>query len=312
MSLHIIVGAGAVGSGTAIILADSGHTVRVITRSGTGPEHPNIELVRADASDRASLIRLTAGAHSLYNCANPPYDKWSTAWPPLAASFLAAAEATGARLITMSNLYGYAAGTSPLRSTDPLDAPTRKGTIRADMWRDVLAAHDAGRIRATELRASDYFGPGVGETAHLGDRVVPKALAGRNVSVLGDPATLHSWSYIGDVCTALATLGTDDRSLGRAWHAPTAPPQSARDMVGHICEAAGVKPVKVKSVPSIALRIGGLVVPVMRELHEMLYQFEEPFIIDASDTEAMFGLTPTTLEQQLKATIASPPAAARA
>ncbi len=311
MSFHVIVGAGAVGSGTALVLAESGNTVRIITRSGTGPDHSSIELVRADASDSASLTRLTVGAHSLYNCASPPYDKWVTAWPPLAASFLAAAEATGARLITMSNLYGYPAGTSPLRATDPLDAPTRKGTIRADMWRDALAAHDAGRLQATELRASDYFGPGVGETAHLGDRVLPKALVGKNVSVLGDPDTLHSWSYIGDVCTALATLGTDDRSLGRAWHVPTEPPQSARDMVGHICEAAGVTPVKVKSVPSIALKVGGMVVPVMRELHEMLYQFEQPLIIDASDTESIFGLSPTPLEQQLKATIAATPALAR-
>ena len=115
MSMHTIVGAGAVGSGTAIRLAEAGHDVRIVTRSGSGPAHPNIELVAADASDSTRLTELTRGAHALYNCANLPYDKWTTGWPPLAEAFLAAAEATGARLVTMSNLYGFARDTSPMR-----------------------------------------------------------------------------------------------------------------------------------------------------------------------------------------------------
>ncbi len=301
---HVIVGAGAVGSGTASRLADAGHRVRVITRSGSGPEHANVERVAADASDQARLVALTQGARSLYNCANPPYDQWVTDWPPLAASLLVTAGVTGARLITMSNLYGYAATTEPMRSTDSLAAPTRKGAIRERMWNDAIAAHDAGRVRATELRASDYFGPGLGESAHLGDRVVPNVLSGRNVRVLGDPDAPHSWTYIGDVCAALATLGTDDRSLGRAWHVPTGPARSARQMVDAISAAAGTDPVATRSIPKAVLKIAGVFVPVMREVLEVQYQFEDAFIIDASDTEATFGLRPTPLDEQLKETIA--------
>ena len=106
MSLHVIVGAGAVGSGTALRLAEAGHDVRLVTRSGNGPDHPAVERVAADATDTTRLVALAGGAHALYNCANPPYDRWATAWPPLAASFLAAAEATEARVVTMGNLYG--------------------------------------------------------------------------------------------------------------------------------------------------------------------------------------------------------------
>jgi nucleoside-diphosphate-sugar epimerase len=152
---------------------------------------------------------------------------------------------SGARLVTMSNLYGYAKNSSPMRATDPLDPPSTKGAIRVQMWNEALAAHETGRVRVTELRASDYFGPGLGDSAHLGDRFVPKAAKGKGVSVVGDPEASHSWTYIGDVCAMLAILGTDDRALGRAWHVPTVAPRSATHMVADISASAGVKAAKV-------------------------------------------------------------------
>ncbi len=303
MSFHVIVGAGAVGAGTALQLADAGHDVRIVTRSGSGPNHANIERVAADASDSGRLSELAHGAHSLYNCANPPYNKWATAWPPLAASLIAASTATGARLVTMSNLYGFARGVQPMRATDPLAPFMNKGRIRSDMWDDALRAHNEGRIQATEVRASDYFGPGLGETSHLGDRAVPPVLAGKSVSLLGPADVIHSWSFIGDVCTTMATVGTDDRSLGRAWHVPTLPAVTARTMINAISDEAGLPHVKIRQIPAIALRLGGLFSPVIRELLEVRYQFSEPFVIESSDTTEVFGLEPTPMDEQVRETL---------
>lgn len=305
MALHLIVGAGPVGSGTALRLADGGHDVRVVTRSGSGPTHDRIERIAGDATDARLLTGLSAGAHSIYNAANPPYHRWPTAWPVLADSLLTTAERTDARLVTMSNLYGFAQGASPMRATEPLDPPTRKGAVRANMWDQALLAHSAGRVRVTEARASDYVGPDLGAGSHLGDRVVPRALAGKNVSFVGAADVAHSWTYINDVCDLLAVLGTDERSLGRAWHVPTEPPRSVQQMVDRLCELAGTTPVKVRRVPPSALRVLGVVLPVVREIREVLYQFEQPFEIDAADTTAEFGLRATALDDQLRATIAS-------
>ena len=107
MSEHVIVGAGAVGSATALLLAGRGEQVRVISRRGTGPQHAAIERVAADATDAERLTALATGAAALYNCANPLYHQWFTDWPPLASALLTAAERSGAVLATMSNLYGY-------------------------------------------------------------------------------------------------------------------------------------------------------------------------------------------------------------
>ena len=305
MAFHLIVGAGAVGSGTAILLAEAGHDVTIVTRSGSGPDHPAISRVAADATDADRLTELAAGAHAVINCANPPgYHQWAEQWPPLAAAMLEAAERAGARLVTMSNLYGYAEGASPMRALDPLDPPTAHGQIRADLWHEALAAHEAGRVRATEVRASDYVGPGLGDTAHLGDRFVPRILAGKTAQVVGSPDAPHSWSYIDDVCRTVAVVATDDRALGRPWHVPTLPPKSARQMADALAAAGGASPAKVSKIPRVALRLAALFSPMMRVVLQMTYQFDAPFEIDAADTTATFGIEPTPLDQQIAATLA--------
>lgn len=303
--LHVVVGGGTTGSATALLLADTGHRVRVITRSGTGPAHPSIELLAADASDAAALGRITTDASVIYNCANPAYHKWTSDWPPLAASLLQAATDAEAVLVTLGNLYGYAAPTAPMRETDPLTPPSVKGGVRVAMWNEALAAHQAGRVRITEARASDFIGPGVGANGHMGDRVVPRLLVGKAVSLLGQLDVDHSWTAISDVAHTLVAIGSEEQAWGRAWHVPTAAPQTQRQMVERMCELASVAPVKVKALPPIALRTGGLFSPPIREIREMMYQFEKPFVIDSSATTEAFGLEATALDDTLTAAIDS-------
>ena len=279
---HVIVGAGATGTATARLLAGRGASVIVVTRSGSGPSHPNIELIAADATDSQRLTTISAGASAIYNCANPPYHRWTSDWPPLASSLLTAAERTGAVLVILSNLYGYANPTRPMRATDPLDPSSVKGGVRADMWHAALAAHERGAVRVTEARASDFIGPNIGQTAHMGDRVLDRVRKGKSVSLLGDLDALHSWTAIDDVAMTLATIAEDERAWGRAWHVPTVAPISQRDLVHRMCKIAGVEPVKVKGIPNLALRALGVFVPAMRELREVAYQFEAPFIIDSA------------------------------
>lgn len=174
---HVVVGSGVIGREVARLLVERGEPVRMVTRSGSGPEHPLVERVAADAADPVRLTELAAGADALYNCASPAYPRWASDWPPLAAALLVAAERSGAVLVTMSNLYGYGPCPMPMTERTPLAATSVKGQVRARMWRDALAAHEAGRARVTEVRASDYLG--VSPNSFVHDRVVPALLAGR-------------------------------------------------------------------------------------------------------------------------------------
>ncbi|MCU0311772.1 MAG: NAD-dependent epimerase/dehydratase family protein [Acidimicrobiales bacterium] len=304
MGRHVVIGAGPTGRGTAVRLAESGHEVRLVTRRGTTVAHDGIDAVAADASHAERMVEVTIGADAVYNCVNPPYAAWATTWPPIAAALLAAAEANDAVLVTMSNLYAYGPGSAqPMTEELPLAAIGTKGRVRARMWQDALAAHEAGRVRVTEARASDFIGPGVVDAA-MGERVVPMVLAGKRVRTIGDPDAAHSWTSTDDVARTLAVLGTDERALGRPWHVPTAPACSVRELVGVLADAAGVPAPPVSGVPRGVLVALGWFSPLMKELRETAYQFEHPFVIDASDAEAVFGLRATPLAETAATTVA--------
>ncbi|MGR6317237.1 NAD-dependent epimerase/dehydratase family protein [Micromonospora soli] len=301
MSLHVIVGAGPVGTATAQLLAERGERVRVVTRRGTGPEHPAVERTAADAADADRLAALTEGAAALYNCANPAYHRWPVDWPPLAAALLTAAERTGAVLATVGNLYGYGPVDGPMTEDTPLAAAGTKGRVRNRMWTDALAAHQAGRARVTEVRGSDYVG--VGGTS-LAMMVLPRVLAGQRVFLPVDWDAPHTWTYIPDVARTLVAAATDERAWGRPWHVPSAPAVPMRELAARAAALVGAPAPKLTRMLYPVLWLGGLANPMARELRETAYQFDRPFVMDATAATATLGIEPTPLDRVVKETVA--------
>src|SRR6478609_6193744 len=221
---HVIFGTGAIGLATLDALRRRGETARLVNRSGTAPVPDDIEVLGGDASDPAFTTAAAHGARVVYQTLNPPYHRWAELFPALQASVLAAAQASGARLVSMENVYMYGRPDGqPLTETRPYAARTKKGTLRARMARELLAAHQAGNVQVVIGRASDYFGPRGGAQSMLGDRVIPAALAGKTATVLGDPGQPHTYTYLPDIGEGLAGLGEHPEAPGEVWHLPNDP-----------------------------------------------------------------------------------------
>lgn len=299
---HLVVGAGPVGRATAAELAAVGHEVVLASRSGAGPEVEGARRVPVDATDASELAALATGSRAVYNCVNPPaYDKWPSLWPPIAAALLAAAERSGAVLVTTGNLYPYGPVDGPMVEGMPDAGTGTKARVRAEMWAEALAAHEAGRARAVEVRGSDYLGDGVGEGGHI-PRLVPRALAGRPVRVIGSPDQPHSWTDVRDMARALVAVAEREEAWGRVWHAPTNAPRTQREALADICRAAGRKPVNVRAYPRAAMVVGGLVSPTIRELKETAYQFERPYVLDSTAITRELGLEPSPWDEVCRRT----------
>lgn len=295
MTFHVVVGAGPTGTATALLLADAGDDVRVVTRRGTGPAHPRVELVAADAS--TGLTPLAEGAATLINCAMPPYDRWPEETPALSAALLAAAEATGAAYLNLSNNYGY----GPVEGVQTADLPLRpttiKGRVRARMYLDGIAAHEAGRLRFAEVRPGDYLG--VDAVAMFNLAIRPKVLAGEEVVFPADLDVAHSWTYTGDVARTLVAVATDATAWGRAWHTPQTSDLSVRELTTRFAEVAGVPVPPVREMTPEELHAAAQADSIMAETVEMQYLAWRPSILDWAETAQRLGLKPTPLDDVL-------------
>lgn len=293
MSLHVVVGSGPVGSAVSQLLLDAGEQVRVITRSGAGVA--GAEQVRADASDGARMSELVDGAVAVYNCVNPPYDRWPQLWPPIADALLRAAAAANAVLATTGNLYGYGPVAGSMSEDLPLAATGAKGQVRAQMWRTALQWHEAGRVRVFEVRGSDYIGGP--QSSLLSLLALPAWRRGRTAWLPADLDAPHSWTDVADVARLLVTGVQDERAWGKPWHVPTAAPLSLRELAAMAATALDLpahgQRARVRSLPPTVLWAAGLASPMVRELRETQHQFRSPFVLDSTAAQSTFALTPT-------------------
>jgi nucleoside-diphosphate-sugar epimerase len=276
--------------------------VRMVNRSGRASVPEGVEVIGGDATDEVFAREASDGASVVYFALNPPYNKWPELFPPLQAGVLEGAASAGAKLIAMENLYMYGpTGGRPLTEDLPYAPNTRKGAVRARMSEELMEAHTGGRVRVAIGRASDYFGPGVLVSAG-GEQVFGRAVQGKSAQVAGDPDQPHTYTYAPDVGRGLTILGEREEALGQAWHLPSPETLTTRQFVEMIFEEVG-KPARIQAASKILLRAMGLFDPGMREMIEMLYEFEEPFVVDHSKFQQAFGEQATPLREAIGETV---------
>ena len=299
--LHVIFGTGPLGKWTARELVKMGKRVRMINRSGKANDlPPEVELVQSDAYDTQKNIELTRGATTIYQCAQPAYHEWAEKFPPLQQAILDAAIANNARFVAAENIYMYGdTRGAVMNERTPYNAHTKKGRVRAMMSEQIFDAVRHGTVRAAVVRGSDFFGP---EDPIYAELFFQPALNGKRVQMLGRLDVPHTWTYAPDFGKALALVGTRQEAMGQVWHVPSDNAITQQQLLDLISAQVN-KPVQVMRANKFMLIALGIFVRNVREIVEMYYEFEQPFVMDSSKFTKTFGMQPTPIRDAVRATL---------
>jgi nucleoside-diphosphate-sugar epimerase len=298
---HVIFGTGPLGRFTAESLLQMGQKVKLINRSGEMPSlPPGAELIKGDALMISSSDNLFNEVTAIYQCSQPPYHRWKDEFPTLQDAILSFAIERKAKLIVPENLYMYGnTHGKPMTEDTPYNPCSVKGRVRMEMSNALFAAHKEGKVKIAVVRGSDFFGPW--EPIN-GAMIFKAALNKKTVNMLGDLNQPHTFTYVKDFGKALAVAGTDERSLGKVWHVPSGKPYTQQELADMIAKQLGY-PMKTRATGKIMLSLAGLFNKGAKEVIEMLYEFNEPFIMNADAMEKTFGLSATPMDQRIKETL---------
>ena len=300
-NLHVVLGATG-GAGRAVVneLVDREYAVRAVSRSGGTGFPDGVETVAADCTDADAAREACEGAAVVYNCLNVPYERWATLLPTLTENSIAAAAHADAPLVMTDNLYMYGSPDGLMTEETPRTPEGPKGKLRVEMEEMLLDAHERGRTPVAIGRASDFYGPHANSSTR--ELVFEAALDGKTAAWLGSLDAPHTMTFLPDFARALVTLGTHEKAFGEIWHLPSNDPITGRRFIEMVYEQLGEEP-SMRAYGYWSLTLAGLFDAQVWEVREVLYQFQEPFVMDTSKFEAAFEYAVTPYETAIHETL---------
>ena len=304
MKVTVLGATGGIGRNLVAELAGRGHQVTAASRSVTADDVVlGARPVPTDLLDPEQARRACADAEVVVMAAQIPYSRWRQELLPLFDRAVDAAAAGDARLVVVDNLYAYGSPGTPISEATPEAATTRKGRLRAELGRRLLAAHEQGRVRVSIGRFADYYGPS-GTNSLIYQIGIRPGVAGRKVRGFIDLDQPHTFAYLPDAARGFATLVESPSADGRVWILPAAPAVTQRELLGLLAEPLG-RPLMIGRITPAMLTFAGLFDRELREAREVVPQFDRPYVTDAAAFEATFGpVTLTAHRDAMTATVA--------
>jgi nucleoside-diphosphate-sugar epimerase len=283
----LVLGAtGSFGGALAQELLARGVTVRALVREPAKAaarlgKRPDLELVKGNALDPIAVSQAARGASVVVHGVNYPYDQWAPNMHVATENAIAAAEEAKALIVFPGNVYGLGKPTGAPLTEAAANAPcSAKGGLRVELEDHLRWSAQAGHSRVLILRAGDYFGPTVRNG--LVDPIFANALRGRPMQAFGRLDVPHQWAYVPDLARAAADLIARAKTLKpfEVVHFAGHIALPARSFYVAVAAAAGRPKLAVRRVPWWLLGLVGRVKPVVRELMEMRYLFDEALVLD--------------------------------
>jgi nucleoside-diphosphate-sugar epimerase len=301
------------GSGGAIgiELAKSLHKytgeIRLVSRN---PEkvHPDDSLHKADLLKPEEVKRAVNGSEIVYVTVGFPYQAklWKAYWPAFISSVIDACIAEQCKLVFFDNIYMYDPDhLNGMTEETPVRPVSEKGKVRAEVAQMIMDQVNAGKLTALIARSADFYGPGIKNTSVLTETVLNPLSSGKTANWMGSLDYRHSYTYTPDAGRATAILGNTGDAYNQVWHLPTAPdPMTGREWIEAIAKELGVA-AKSRTLSKSMLRFLGIFIPVMKEMIEMLYQYDRDYVFSSAKFEKQFGFAPTRYAEGIRAIVKS-------
>jgi nucleoside-diphosphate-sugar epimerase len=292
--MHTILGAnGVIARELSQALAAHASDIRQVSRNPR-KVNPTDETFVADLLDAQATANAVAGSKVVYLVAGLQYNAsvWQAQWPRVMRNAIDACKQHGASLVFFDNVYAYGRVDGVMTEESPFNPISRKGEVRARIATMLLDEMRSGNLQAMIVRSADFYGPGAVQSfPHA--TVFERLKAGKTPQWIGNPDTVHTFTYTPDAGRAVAELARTTEAYGQTWHLPTTKePLTGADFVRLACDLAG-RPFKMQVAPRWMLKLMGIFMPVLRENDEMMYQFEYDYRFDSSKIESALGLQPT-------------------
>lgn len=291
---------GSLGINIVNQLADTGTNVVAVARNVEKAKalfsQPNVKIFHANLLSKEEVRQAIVGSSVVYHCGGVPYQQWLHDFPIMNQNIIDAVEEANAVLVYADNLYMYGRMQGDkIDETHATPDNTKKGTLRNQLAKEMLKLHNSGHIKAVIARSADFYGPNVinGFTEPL----FRNPLKGKNAAWIFDADKLHSLIYIGDMAKAMIMLANNPDTYGKIWHIPGDTAITGRNFVSLIQTALG-RPIKLDVLKPISIKILGIFVPILRELKELAFEWQYPFVIDGSQFQNRFPEYESTSHQQ--------------
>lgn len=306
--MQTILGAGgAIGVELARALKDYTNDIRLVSRNPKKVNETD-ELFKADLLNASEVKDAVKGSSIVYVTVGFPYNLkiWKECWPKFTENVIDACMEHDCKLVFFDNIYMYDPNyLSGMNEETPINPPSKKGEIRAQIADMILSKVKEGKLTALIARSADFYGPGIKNTSMLTEMVFNPFSSGKKANWLASLNFKHSFTYTPDAAKATALLGNSEEAYNQVWHLPTANnPYTGREWIQAIAKEMGVVP-KTQTAGKFIVRLLGLFIPLMREMPEMMYQYDRDYIFNSDKFEKHFDFKVTPYLDGIKEIVKS-------
>lgn len=303
--MQTILGAnGTIGSVLAKELQNYTDKIRLVSRNPVKVNESD-ELFPADLSIPGLVEKAVAGSDVVYLVVGLDYklEVWQDKWPKLMRATIDACVKHKARLVFFDNVYMYDVNAiHHMTEESPINPPSKKGLVRRQIAKMMMDDAKSGRLMALIARSADFYGPG-NEKSFVNEMVYKNFKKGKVANWFINADKKHSFTFAPDAAKATALLGNTDDAYNQVWHLPT----DNNTLTGREFTDLFAKEMNTKSrvfvMPVWLIKVMGLFIPILKEMPEMMYQYDRDYFFDSSKFMKRFNFKTTTYQEGVKLTV---------